>query len=100
MGNIHNSRYRSGPMITMHRKLKITNGYKDDTPGPGSYLHFSQFGMWVSKTLNNSYNVRKRIKSANSSIDNIKNYFKKKKERANTENNYIGKRKRITSALR
>lgn len=100
MGYIYNSRYQSGPMITMHRKLKIANGYKDDTPGPGSYLHFSQFGMWVPKTLNNSYNVKRRIKSAKGSDNNIKNYFKKKKERANTENNYIGKRKRIISALR
>ena len=65
-------------MITMHQKLNNVNEYKNNTPGPGSYLHFSQFGMWVPKTLANSYNVRKRIKTANNSINNIKDYFRKK----------------------
>ena len=55
----------------MHQKLKVANGYKDDTPGPGSYLHFSQFGMWVPKSSINSYNVRKRIKIAKNSIVRI-----------------------------
>ena len=36
-------------MITMSKRLNIIKGYKDDTPGPGSYLHFSEFGMWVPK---------------------------------------------------
>ena len=103
MGNIYNSRYKSGPMITMHSRLTIPNSFKNNTPGPGSYLHFSQFGMWVPKNRTHGYNVRKRIKSANTSDSNIniKNYFKKKKERSNTESNYYNKKKgRIISALR
>ena len=84
----------------MHQKLKVTNGYKDNTPGPGSYLHFSQFGMWVPKSRINSYNVRKRIKTAKNSIDNIKTYFRKKMERPNTESYSSAKKGRITSALR
>ena len=100
MGNIYNSKYRSGPMITMHQNLKIVNGYKDNTPGPGSYLHFSQFGMWVPKSRTNSYNVRKRIKTANNSIDNIKNYFRKKMKKAIEEKYYSEKKGRIVSALR
>ena len=84
----------------MHQKLKVANGYKDDTPGPGSYLHFSQFGMWVPKSRINSYNVRKRIKTAKNSIDNIKTYFRKKMQRSNTESNSSLKKGRINSALR
>ena len=55
----------------MHRKLKMTHGYKDDTPGPGSYMHFSEFGVWVPKNYNGY--VRKRVKSANTSINKDKN---------------------------
>ena len=84
----------------MHQKLKIANGYKDDTPGPGSYLHFSQFGMWVPKSRINSYNVRKRIKTANNSKDNINTYFRKKMKRSITESNSSSKKGRIVSALR
>ena len=68
LGKIYNSKYRSGPLIEMHRKLRLTNGYKDNTPGPGSYLHFSEFGMWVPKNRTNDYNVRKRAKTAKNSV--------------------------------
>ena len=104
MGSIYNSKYRSGPSIAMHRKLKMTNGYKDDTPGPGSYLHFSEFGMWVPKNKSKGYNVRERIKTAKNnnttlnSVDNINSYFRKKMERAVTEHNIISRRGRIFSA--
>lgn len=84
----------------MHQKLKVANGYKDDTPGPGSYLHFSQFGMWVPKSRINSYNVRKRIKTAKNSIDNIKTYFRKKMQRSNTESNSSTKKGTNISAIR
>lgn len=84
----------------MHQKLKVANGYKDDTPGPGSYLHFSQFGMWVPKSRINSYNGKKRIKTAKKSIDNIKTYFRKKMQRSITEGNSSAKKGRICSALR
>ena len=115
MGSIYNSKYRSGPSIAMHRKLKMANGYKDDTPGPGSYLHFSEFGMWVPKNKAKGYNVRERIKTAKNyvvndynlrtrnnttlnSVDNIRSYFRKKMERAVTDQNIISRRGRIFSA--
>ena len=101
MGKIYNSKYRSGHLIAMHKKLKIINGYKDDTPGPGAYQHFSQFGIWVPKDKTEGYNVRKRIKTANNSRDkSIREYFRKKRERAITENNSRERRGRIFSALR
>ena len=100
MGSIYNSKFRSGPIINMHRKLKLVIGYKDNTPGPGAYQHFSQFGVWVPKTHTNGYNVRKRLKSANKNNDNIKNYFRKKMERAVTEYNSRERSGRIASALR
>ena len=85
----------------MHRKLKFVNGYKNNTPGPGAYQHFSQFGILVPKTLTNGYNVRKRLNSANKCNNNIKNYFRKKMERAVTEYNSSEKsRRRMVSALR
>ena len=100
MGNIYNSRYQSGPMITMHKKLKLSHGYKDNTPGPGSYMTFSQFGMWVPKNYDkNSYNVRKRVQSANPSSFNISNYFRKKRGRANTYNSFV-RSSRIITAIR
>ena len=84
----------------MHRKLKLVNGYKDNTPGPGAYQHFSQFGVWVPKTLINGYNVRKRLNSANKNNVIIKNYFRKKMERAVTEYNSRERSGRIASAMR
>jgi hypothetical protein len=88
-------------MITMHRKLKLAHGYKDDTPGPGSYMHFSEFGVWVPKNYDGY--VRKRIKSANTSLYNDKNRrsFRNKLLRVNTEtNNNINKKGRIITAKR
>lgn len=100
MGNIYNSRYQSGPMITMHKKLKLSHGYKDNTPGPGSYMTFSQFGMWVPKNYDrNSYNVRKRVQSANPSSFNIRNFFRKKRGRTYTDNSF-GRSSRIITAIR
>ena len=48
MGNIYNSKFRSGHYITMSKRLKKC-GYKNDYPGPGSYLRFSEFGILVPK---------------------------------------------------
>ena len=100
MGNIYNSRYKSGPMITIHSRLTIPSSFKNSTPGPGSYQHFSQFGIWVPKNCTDGYNVRKRLNSANSYKDNIKSYFRKKMERAVTENKSRDKKRRILTALR
>ena len=102
MGSIYNSKFRSGHLISMHKKLKIINGYKDNTPGPGAYQHFSQFGIWVPKNSTEGYNVRKRLNTANNSKDNFHRYFRKKMERAFTANNSTEKKQkdRIFSALR
>ena len=58
MGNIYNSKFRSGHFITMSDRLPKF-GYKNDYPGPGSYLHFSEFGILVPK------NYKNRVFSAN-----------------------------------
>ena len=68
----------------------MVSKYKDNTPGPGAYQHFSQFGIWVPKTLTNGYNVRKRLNSANKFNDNVKNYEYNSREKSG----------RIVSALR
>jgi len=48
MGKIYNSKFRSGHLISMSKKLGKC-GYKNDYPGPGSYLRFSEFGILVPK---------------------------------------------------
>ena len=48
MGDIYNSKFRSGHLITMAKKLQKC-GYKNKYPGPGSYLRFSEFGILVPK---------------------------------------------------
>ena len=87
MGTIYNSKFRSGPYIEMHRKLENEIKIKNDTPGPGSYIRFSEFGIWVPKHLSRSQNIRKRLKTENNSDNKIKNYFRKKMmERIKTVN--------------
>ena len=56
MGNIYNSKFRSGHYITMSKRLKKC-GYKNDYPGPGSYLRFSQFGILVPKNYRRGYSA-------------------------------------------
>lgn len=56
MGNIYNSKFRSGHYITMSKRLKKC-GYKNDYPGPGSYLRFSQFGILVPKKQKRGYSA-------------------------------------------
>ena len=48
MGNIYNSKFRSGHLITMSKTLQKC-GYINNYPGPGSYLRFSEFGILVPK---------------------------------------------------
>lgn len=82
MGKIYNSKYRSGPYIEMHRKLLNENKIRNNNPGPGAYLTFSEFGMWVPK--NSSKTIRasqKRMNTENKTDDNIKKYFKKLMEK-------------------
>lgn len=50
MGDIYNSKYQSGPLITMASHLPKF-GYKNDYPGPGYYLKFSEFGILVPKKM-------------------------------------------------
>ena len=61
MGDIYNSKFRSGHLITMSKRLPKF-GYKNDYPGPGHYLRFSEFGILVPK------DYRTRVYSANNTI--------------------------------
>ena len=75
MGNLYNSKFRSGHYITMSKRLKKC-GYKNDYPGPGSYIRFSQFGILVPKNYRRGY----------SAINTFPNRNKKEKyETAKTE---------------
>jgi hypothetical protein len=95
MGTLYNSKYKSGSMITMSKKYDLITRYKDDTPGPGSYIHFSEFGMWVPKKYKKVYNLNKKNKERNS----IKDFFKKKIiRRVFSEDKSLLNRDRIISA--
>ena len=60
MGNIYNSKFRSGHYITMSKRLKKC-GYKNDYPGPGSYIRFSEFGILVPKNYKRGYSAYSTI---------------------------------------
>ena len=45
-------------MITISQKFKNIDKYRDETPGPGSYLHFSEFGVLAPKNYKRN-NIRK-----------------------------------------
>ena len=93
MGTLYNSKYKSGNMISMAKKFDIVKGFKDDTPGPGSYIHFSEFGMWVPKKYK-KLNIKKKTDKKS-----IKNLFKKKIiRRVFSEDKTLLSRDRITSA--
>ena len=64
MGNIYNSKFRSGHYITMSKRLKKC-GYKNDYPGPGSYLSFSEFGILVPKNYKRGYSAYNSMPSRN-----------------------------------
>ena len=64
MGNIYNSKFRSGHYITMSKRLKKC-GYKNDYPGPGSYLRFSQFGILVPKNYRRGYSAFNTMSNRN-----------------------------------
>ena len=69
LGNLYNSKYRSGSMITISQKFKNSDRYRDETPGPGSYLHFSEFGVLAPKNYKRN-NIRK--------VTTNKNLFKQR----------------------
>ena len=87
MGNIYNSKFRSGPYIEMHDKLINENKIKSDTPGPGSYISFSEFGVWVPRNMSRQRHFKKRMNTENNSDNKLKNYFRKLMQRARTANN-------------
>ena len=66
----YNSKYNSGKLISIHKKL-LAKKYKfDDTPGPGTYSVFSEFGtpsLQMNETIkrNTIKKIRKKILSAN-----------------------------------
>ena len=66
MGDIYNSKFRSGHLITMSKRLPKF-GYKNDYTWPGHYLRFSEFGKLVPKdyktrgySANNTISTRMR----------------------------------------
>ena len=65
MGKIYNSKYRSGPYIEMHRKLLNENKIRNNNPGPGAYLTFSEFGMWVPKNSSKTIRASQRMNTEN-----------------------------------
>ena len=56
-------------MITISQKFKNSDRYRDETPGPGSYLHFSEFGVLAPKNYKRN-NIRK--------VTTNKNLFKQR----------------------
>ena len=60
MGTIYNSKFRSGHLISMAKKLQKC-GYKNQYPGPGSYLRFSEFGILVPKNYRRGYSAYNTI---------------------------------------
>ena len=88
MGNIYNSKFRSGHYITMSKRLKKC-GYKNDYPGPGSYLRFSEFGILVPKNYKRGYSAynKQPFRSKTNKYETVKtdenriyNRIKKKKK--------------------
>ena len=72
-GSNFNSKYDSGRLISIHKKLDTKKSNYDYTPGPGTYSSFSEFGMptWESIKKRKSKKIRKQILSANG-FDNSK----------------------------
>jgi hypothetical protein len=72
-GSNFNSKYNSGRLISIHKKLDTKKSNYDYTPGPGTYSSFSEFGMptWESIKKRKSKKIRKQILSANG-FDNSK----------------------------
>ena len=75
MGNIYNSKFRSGHYITMSKRLQKC-GYKNNYPGPGSYLRFSEFGILVPKDYKkrgfSAYNTVSTTKTRITNFETVK----------------------------
>ena len=63
MGINFNSKYRSGKLISMSQRFKF-NDSRENYPGPGSYIRFSEFGILVSKNARKN-KAREEVKNEN-----------------------------------
>ena len=63
MGINFNSKFRSGKLISMSQKFRIKDS-RENYPGPGSYLRFSEFGIIVSKNARKN-KEREEVKNEN-----------------------------------
>ena len=82
MGNIYNSKFRSGHLISFSPKFKYKDS-REKYPGPGTYLRFSEFGILVSKNAkkhreNNKNGGKNKVSKteANETIQTKKNETK------------------------
>ena len=64
MGTIYNSKFRSGNLISMRPKIKIRDT-RENNPGPGAYIRFSEFGILVSKNARKQKEQKEEIKGEN-----------------------------------
>ncbi len=78
MGINYVSKYNSGKLISIHKKILAKKRF-DDTPGPGTYSSFSEFGIpsWENnQTIKSNRNkmkiIRKKILSADGSEEKNK----------------------------
>ena len=64
MGTIYNSKFRSGNLISMSPRIKIKDT-RENNPGPGAYIRFSEFGILVSKNARKQKKKKEEIKGEN-----------------------------------
>lgn len=64
MGTIYNSKFRSGNLISMSPRIKIKDT-RENNPGPGAYIRFSEFGILVSKNARKQKEQKEEIKGEN-----------------------------------
>jgi hypothetical protein len=64
MGTIYNSKFRSGNLISMSPKIKIRDT-RENNPGPGAYIRFSEFGILVSKNARKQNKQKEEVKNEN-----------------------------------
>jgi hypothetical protein len=58
MGINYNSKYRSGKLISMSQKFRYKDS-REQYPGPGAYIRFSEFGILVSKNARRGHEETK-----------------------------------------
>lgn len=77
LGSIYNSKYKSGKLVSIGKKLKDVHN-KSDYPGPGAYTSFSEFGYTLPKSTKKSkVKIKKclsmpKIKLLNTTIEKFK----------------------------